>query len=128
MTVFRPIAGVITAIVAGILTNLGAARPRFDDGDERLNVDHAPANEGNHPHDSHRHGHHQVHDDGHQHDRPLVAKLAGGPAPRVLASVIYLMMSPGGLPSDWCSQPWWKSLCRHVYLRARGAAERCRCC
>src|SRR5262249_43106336 len=31
MTVFRPIAGVITAIVAGILTNLGAARPRFDD-------------------------------------------------------------------------------------------------
>ena len=109
MTVFRPIAGVITAIVAGILTNLGAARLRFDDGDERLNVDHAPANEGNHPHDSHGHGHHQVHDDGHQHDGPLVApKLAGGPAPRVLGAASRVLHY--GFRDLFDEVAWWLAL------------------
>src|SRR6516165_3042390 len=109
MTVFRPIAGVITAIVAGILTNLGAGRPRFDDGDERSNVDHAPANEGNHPHDSHGHGHHQVHDDGHQHDGPLVAaKLAGGPAPRVLGAASRVLHY--GFRDLFDEVAWWLAL------------------
>src|SRR5215469_5306837 len=70
MTVFRPIAGVITAIVAGILTNWGAAKRWSDEGGERLNGNHAPANEGNHPHDPHGHGHQHVHDDDHQRDGP----------------------------------------------------------
>jgi HflK protein len=109
MTVFRPIAGVLTAIVAGILTNLGATRRRSGGGDERLNGDHAPANEGNHPHDSHGHGHHHVHDDDRQHDGPLLAvKLAGRPAEMVLGAASRVIHY--GFRDLFDEVAWWLAL------------------
>jgi HflK protein len=110
MTVFRPIAGVLTAIVAGILTNLGAVRRRSGESDEQLNGDDAPANEGNHSHDSHGHGHHHVHDDdGHQRDGPLVAvKLAGRPAGMVLGAASRVIHY--GFRDLFDEVAWWLAL------------------
>jgi HflK protein len=77
MTVFRPIAGVLTAVVAGILTNLGGvARRRAGEGD------HAHADESDHPHEAHERGHPHgsVHDHDHQHGVPPVAANLTGPS------------------------------------------------
>jgi HflK protein len=109
MTVFRPIAGVLTAIVAGILTNLGAARRRSDEGGERLNGDDAPANDGDHAHDARGHGHHHVHEDEHQHDGPLVAaKLAGRPAGMVLGAASRVIHY--GFRDLFDEVAWWLAL------------------
>jgi HflK protein len=110
MTVFRPIAGVLTAIVAGILTNLGAARRCSGESDEQLNGDDAPANEGNHAYESHGHGHHHAHDDDdHQHDGPLVAMiLAGRPAGMVLGAASRVIHY--GFRDLFDEVAWWLAL------------------
>ena len=81
MTVFRPIAGVITAIVAGILTNLFEVTERF----AGLDVGNAHPGDGDH-----RHAHGYPHDHGHDHDHrhaevgPVPA--AGGPRHAILGT------------------------------------------
>lgn len=65
MTVYRPIAGVVTAIAAGVLTNLFGTGRRPATADETLLAeDHGHADAHGHAHDNHDHGH--VHD--HVHD------------------------------------------------------------
>ena len=82
MTVFRPIAGVLTAIVAGVLTNLFGVTERpagvahAGDGDQG----HAHA----HPHD---HGYDYAHDHDHDHAEFPRAPTAGGPRHAIVGTV-----------------------------------------
>jgi HflK protein len=112
MTVFRPIAGVITAIVAGILTNLGGvARHRAREGDERFNGDHTHANESSHPHAGHEHDrpHDRVHDHDHQHRvAPVAAKLSGQPAEMVLDAASRIIHY--GFRDLFDEVAWWLAL------------------
>jgi uncharacterized membrane protein YraQ (UPF0718 family) len=85
MTVFRPIAGVLTAIVAGVLTNLFGvtARPAGVD------TGSADAGDGDqvqaHAH-LHNHGHDFARDDHHHAEVPQ-APTAGGPSPALVGTV-----------------------------------------
>jgi HflK protein len=112
MTVFRPLAGVLTALVAGILTNLGGvARRRAGEGDERFNDDHTHANESNHPHEGHEHDHphDRVHDHDHQHEVPSVAvKLTGEPTGMVLGAASQIIHY--GFRDLFDEVAWWLAL------------------
>ena len=86
MTVFRPIAGVLTAIVAGILTNLVGVRQR----PAGVNTGNADAGDGDHGH-AHAHPHSHAHDHAHGRDQvqaevPRVP-IAGGPRHAILGTV-----------------------------------------
>src|SRR5262245_30198229 len=85
MTVFRPIAGVLTAIVAGILTNLFGVTQRpagVEVGNAHTGaVDHRHAHV--HPHDGP--GHAQAHD--HDHAEVPRASTAEGPRHAVVGTV-----------------------------------------
>ena len=86
MTVFRPIAGVLTAMVAGILTNLFGVRQRSPgQGHELSSSDHDHAHGHDHAHD-HDHPHDHAHD--HQHAVPaaIAAKFSGRPTGRILGA------------------------------------------
>jgi HflK protein len=73
MTVFRPIAGVLTAIAAGILTNLfGVTR---GEGDERSHNAEGYAHDHGYPHD-----HAREHDHDLEPPPVVAAKVAGRPA------------------------------------------------
>ena len=88
MTVFRPIAGVLTAIVAGILTNLFGVTER-PAGVDAVN---APADDGD---QGHGHGHAHAHDHGHDHDHHHAefpqAPTAGGPRRAIVGTVSRIM-------------------------------------
>jgi uncharacterized protein len=106
MTVFRPIAGVLTAIAAGILTNLfGVTRRPAGEGDERSHdEDHA------HEHDDPQA---QAHEHGHPHDYAqlppvVVAKFAGGPAGMVLGAVSRIIHY--GFRDLFDEVAWWPRL------------------
>src|SRR5271169_611546 len=111
MTVFRPIAGVLTAIAAGILTNLfGVTRRPAGEGDERSHdEDHA------HEHDdpqaqSHELGHPHDYAHDHKHGVPpvVVAKFAGGPAGMVLGAVSRIIHY--GFRDLFDEVAWWLAL------------------
>jgi uncharacterized membrane protein YraQ (UPF0718 family) len=86
MTVFRPIAGVLTAIVAGVLTNLFGVTAR------RAGLDTGSADAGNgdqvqaHAH-LHNHGHDFGHDHDHRHAELPRAPTAGGPSRAIVGIV-----------------------------------------
>ena len=84
MTVFRPIAGVLTAIVAGILTNLFGVTER----PAGVNTENAHAGDGD---PGHGHGHAHAHDHGHDHDHHHAefpqAPTAGGPRRAIVGTV-----------------------------------------
>ena len=98
MTVYRPIAGVLTAVAAGILTNFfGVARHPVGAGDER-----PPGHAGraHDHHDMHENGHGHVHDHSHQHEHGheqghgrepdhlgISPAVAGGPVGMVIGAV-----------------------------------------
>ena len=84
MTVFRPIAGVLTAIVAGILTNL------FGVTQHPAGVDAGNAHAGDVDHGhAHAHPHHHGHDHAHDHDHAEFpqAPAAGGPRHAIAGTV-----------------------------------------
>lgn len=86
MTVFRPIAGVLTAIVAGILTNLFGVTER----PAGVNTENPHAGDGNQGHghaQAHSHGHDHAHDHDHHHDEIPQAPTAGGPRHAVAGTV-----------------------------------------
>ena len=92
MTVYRPIAGVLTAIAAGILTNFFGATPRpLGASDERPNDDNNPVHEHGHTREN---GHGHALDHAHEHDhgrepdhsRRISPVIAGGPAGMVLGA------------------------------------------
>ena len=92
MTVYRPIAGVLTAIAAGILTNFfGATRHPAGAGDERVHDHDNRADEHGHTHEN---GHGHALDHAHEHDhgrapdhgRRISPVIAGGPAGMVLGA------------------------------------------
>ena len=92
MTVYRPIAGVLTAIAAGILTNFFGATPRpLGASDERPNGDNNPVHEHGHTHEN-GHGHALDHAHGHDHGREpdhsrhISPVIGGGPAGTVLGA------------------------------------------
>ena len=110
MTVFRPIAGVLTAIAAGTLTNFGRDEASSGEGDERSHDDdHAhehddpqgQAHELGHPHD-------YAHD--HQHGGPpvLAVKFAGGPAGMVLGAASRIIHY--GFRDLFDEVAWWLAL------------------
>ena len=84
MTVFRPIAGVLTAIVAGILTNLFGVTERTAGFD----VGNAHPGDGDHGH-AHGHPHDARHAHDHDHDHADVprAPTAGGPRHAIVGTV-----------------------------------------
>ena len=88
MTVFRPIAGVLTAIVAGILTNLFGVTER----PAGVNTENAHAGDGV---PGHGHGHAHAHDHGHDHDHHHAefpqAPTAGGPRRAIVGTVSRIM-------------------------------------
>ena len=81
MTVFRPIAGVFTAIVAGILTNLFGVTERS----AGLDVGNAHPGDGDHGH-AHGHPHDHGHDHDHRHAEVPPAPAAGGPRHAILGT------------------------------------------
>jgi HflK protein len=89
MTVFRPIAGVLTAIVAGILTNLFGVTQRpagVDAGNAHTgDVDHGHAH--GHPHEGHGH----AHDHDHDHAEVPRAPTAEGPRHAIVGTVIRIV-------------------------------------
>ena len=102
MTVYRPIAGVLTAIAAGILTNLfGVKRSSAGEGDE-------------HPHDArhafHVHDHDRPHENNHQHGVPPVvaAKSADRPAGMVLGTASQIIHY--GFRDLFDEVAWWLAL------------------
>jgi HflK protein len=88
MTVFRPIAGVVTAIVAGILTNLFGVteRPAGTDAGS------AHAGDGDQGH-GHAHAHNSGHRLGHDHDHHHAEfpQAPGGPRQAVVGTVSRIM-------------------------------------
>ena len=86
MTVFRPIAGVLTAIVAGILTNLFGVTEH----PARVDAGNAPAGDSDQGHaraHAHDHGHHLGHDHDHNHAEFPQAPTAEGPRQAVVGTV-----------------------------------------
>ena len=81
MTVFRPIAGVFTAIVAGILTNLFGVTER----PAGLDVGNTHPGDGDHGH-AHGHPHDHGHDHDHRHAEVPPAPAAGGPRHAILGT------------------------------------------
>lgn len=81
MTVFRPIAGVFTAIVAGILTNLFGVTERS----AGLDVGNTHPGDGDHGH-AHGHSHDYGHDHDHRHAEVPTAPAAGGPRHAILGT------------------------------------------
>ena len=81
MTVFRPIAGVFTAIVAGILTNLFGVTER----PAGLDAGNAHAGDGDHGH-AHGYPHDHGHDHDHRHAEFPPAPAAGGPRQAILGT------------------------------------------
>ena len=86
MTVFRPIAGVLTAIVAGILTNLFGVTER----PAGVDVVNAPADDGDQGH-GHGHAHDHGHDHDHHHAEFPQAPTAGGPRRAIVGTVSRIM-------------------------------------
>ena len=111
MTVFRPIAGVLTAIAAGILTNLfGVTRRPAGEGDERSR-DEDYAHEHDYPQaQAHEHGHPHDYAHDHKHGVPhvVVAKFAGGPAGMVLGAVSRIIHY--GFRDLFDEVAWWLAL------------------
>jgi HflK protein len=123
MTVFRPIAGVLTAIAAGILTNLfGVKSSPAGEGDEHSH-DAGHAHEHDHPHDAghaHEHDHPHApfvvhdhdgpHENNHQHGVPplVAAKSAGRPAGMVLGTVSQIIHY--GFRDLFDEVAWWLAL------------------
>jgi HflK protein len=113
MTVFRPIAGVLTAIGAGIVTNLFGVRQRpAGEGDERS---HDDDEDHSHEHDdpqaqAHEPGHRHDHAHDHKHGVPpvVVAKFAGGPAGMVLGAVSRIIHY--GFRDLFDEVAWWLAL------------------
>jgi HflK protein len=81
MTVFRPIAGVFTAIVAGILTNLFGVTERS----AGLDVGNTHPGDCDHGH-AHGHSHDYGHDHDHRHAEVPTAPAAGGPRHAILGT------------------------------------------
>ena len=81
MTVFRPIAGVFTAIVAGILTNLFGVTERS----AGLDAGNAHPGDGDHGH-AHAYPHDHGHDHDHRHAEVPPAPAAGGPRRAILGT------------------------------------------
>ena len=81
MTVFRPIAGVFTAIVAGILTNLFGVTER----PAGLDVGNTHPGDGDHGH-AHGHPHDHGHDHDHRHAEVPPAPAARGPRHAILGT------------------------------------------
>ena len=81
MTVFRPIAGVFTAIVAGILTNLFGVTER----PAGLDVGNTHPGDGDHGH-AHGHPHGHGHDHDHRHAEVPPAPAARGPRHAILGT------------------------------------------
>jgi HflK protein len=111
MTVYRPIAGVLTAIAAGILTNLfGVKRRPAVEGDEHSH-DAGHAREHDHPHAPvHVHDHDHPHENNHQHGVPpiVAAKSAGRPAGMVLGKVRQIIHY--GFRDLFGEVAWWLAL------------------
>jgi uncharacterized membrane protein YraQ (UPF0718 family)/regulator of protease activity HflC (stomatin/prohibitin superfamily) len=86
MTVFRPIAGVLTAIVAGVLTNLFGVTER-PAGVATGNA-HAGNGDQGHAHaHPHNHGYDYAHDHDHDHAEFPRAPTAGGPRHAIIGSL-----------------------------------------
>jgi HflK protein len=81
MTVFRPIAGVLTAIVAGVVTNL------FGVTERPAGVAHAGDGDQGHAHALPHDGHGHAHDHDHDHAEFPRAPTAGGPRHAIVGTV-----------------------------------------
>ena len=86
MTVFRPIAGIVTAIVAGILTNLFGVTQR-PAGPVAGNAHAGDGDRGRGHAHAHDHGHNLGHDHDHHHVEFPQAPTAGGPGQAVVGTV-----------------------------------------
>src|SRR4029077_9900929 len=86
MTVFRPIAGVVTAIVAGILTNLFGVTER-PAGPDAGNTHAGDGDQGHGHAHAHDHGHPLGHDHDHHHPEFPQASTTGGPRQAVVGTV-----------------------------------------
>src|SRR6185436_9168940 len=86
MTVFRPIAGIVTAIVAGILTNLFGVTQR-PAGPVAGNAHAGDGDRGRGHAHAHDHGHNLGHDHDHHHVEFPQAPTAGGPGQALVGTV-----------------------------------------